>query len=232
MYKIKIKASEIKEKKKTRKKKGKLKLPNINPKLLKILKVLILLFLIYLIISPFLPEIVFQIRNLLGIQYKEERIFLENTDEDEETVGARESRFRDFDLSGNRLIIPTIGVHIAVVEGSDESVLYRGAWRRPNSSTPDKGGNTVITGHRFHYIPPNNKTFYNLNKLEIGSKVFIFWNEVEYVYQIYEKFVVEPNQIEIEGPTQENILTLYTCHPLWTADQRLVVRGKLLEIRQ
>ncbi len=196
----------------------------INPKLLKVFKILALILLLYLILAPFVPEARYQVRNLLGIQYEEKP--------EEEIIGARESRFRDFDLSGNRLVIPTIGVHIAIVEGETDSVLYRGAWRRPNSSTPDKGGNTVITGHRFHYIPPNNKTFYNLNKLEIGSKVFIFWNEVEYVYQIYDKFVVEPNQTEIEGPMQENILTLYTCHPLWTADQRLVVRGKLLEIRQ
>lgn len=236
MYKIKIKASEVKgkkEKKKEKKRKGKLKLPSINPKVQKILKILALIFLIYLIVSPFLPEIAFQIRNLLGIEYREERIFLENIDEeDEETIGARESRFRDFDLSGNRLIIPAIGVHIAIVEGNDESVLYRGAWRRPNSSTPDKGGNTVITGHRFHYIPPNNKTFYNLNKLEKNAKVFIFWNEKEYVYQVYDTFIVEPQQTEIEGPKDDNILTLYTCHPLWTADKRLVVRARLLEVKE
>jgi LPXTG-site transpeptidase (sortase) family protein len=224
MYKLSIKGLKVK---KNKNKKGKIKLPKINPK---ILKFAVFLLLIYLIVSPFLPEIAFQVRNLLGIQYKEERIFLENIDrEDEETIGARESKFRDFDLSGNRLVIPTIGVHIAIVEGNDESVLYRGAWRRPNSSTPDKGGNTVITGHRFHYIPPNNKTFYNLNKLEIGSKVFVFWNEKEYIYTIYEKFVVKPEQTEIEGAMAGNILTLYTCHPLWTADQRLVVRAKLTD---
>jgi len=206
----------------------------IIPKIFKVGKVLVLVFLLYLILAPFLPEVTYQLRNLLGIQYKEETLFLEEEkedDEDSEDVGRRESRFRDFDLSGNRLVIPTIGVHIGIVEGSDESVLYRGAWRRPNTSTPDQGGNTVITGHRFHYIPPNNRTFYNLNKLKKDTKVFVFWDEKEYIYQVYDKFLVQPEQTEIEDPMDENILTLYTCHPLWTADQRLVVRAKLLEVR-
>jgi LPXTG-site transpeptidase (sortase) family protein len=224
MKKINLKVKDLKTKK------GK-KINKINPKVLKIGKILVLIFLLYLILAPFLPEIAFQLRNLLGIQYQEEVIFEEEKMSEEEEVGMRESRFRDFDLSGNRLVIPSIGVHIAVVEGTDESVLYRGAWRRPNTSTPDKGGNTVITGHRFHYIPPNNKTFYNLNKLQKNAKVFVFWNEKEYIYEVYDTFVVKPDQTEIEGPMDGNILTLYTCHPLWTADKRLVVRAKLLEVR-
>ena len=205
-----------------------------NPKLVKLLKIIILIFLLYLILAPFLPEVAYQLRSLLGIQYREEVIFYEEDRIDEngdEDIGRRESRYADFDLDGNRLVIPSIGVHIAIVEGKDESVLYRGAWKRPNTSTPDQGGNTVITGHRFHYIPPNNRTFYNLNKLENDSKVFVFWNEKEYVYQVYESFIVKPEQTEIEGPMDENILTLYTCHPLWTADRRLVVRAELLEVR-
>ncbi len=198
----------------------------------KIIHFVVIAFLVYLIISPFLPEIVFQVRDLLGIRYKEEVILLDDDDDEKEEIGKRESRFKDFDLTGNRLIIPTIGVHIPIVEGNDESVLYKGAWRRPNTGTPDKGGNTVITGHRFHYIPPNNKTFYNLNKVVKDSKVFVFWKEKEYIYKVYETFIVEPTQVEIEEPMEGNILTLYTCHPLWTADKRLVVRAKLLEIRE
>ena len=41
-------------------------------------------------------------------------------------------------------------------------------------------------------------------------------------------FVVDPTQIEIEAPTDDPILTLYTCTPVWTAAQRLIVRSKLV----
>ena len=185
----------------------------------------------YLILAPFLPEINYQIRKALGIRYREEEIFVYNPEFDEETERLRR-KYEHQPVTGNRLVIPTIGVYIGVVEGNDDSVLFRGAWRRPNTSTPDKGGNTVITGHRFHYVPPNNKTFYNLNKVEEGAKVFVIWEGDEYIYEVYDIFIVEPNQIEIERNTNENILTLYTCHPLWTARQRLVVRAELIGVRE
>lgn len=194
----------------------------------------------YLILAPFLPEINYQIRKALGIRYREEEIFVYEpdtvtdpvdiqTDEDDETERLKR-KYEYEPVTGNRIVIPTIGVYIGIVEGNDDSVLFRGAWRRPNSSTPDKGGNTVITGHRFHYVPPNNKTFYNLNKIEKESKVFVLWGEDEYIYQVYDIFIVEADQTEIEDNTNEDILTLYTCHPLWTADKRLVVRANLIDI--
>ncbi len=198
----------------------------------KIFHVVLIFILSYLILAPFLPEIDYQIRKLLGIRYREEEVFVYNPDnydfDDETDKLRREYEYEP--VTGNRLVIPTIGVYIGIVEGNNESVLFRGAWRRPNSSTPDRGGNTVITGHRFHYVPPNNKTFYNLNKIEEGSKIFVLWNDKEYIYQVYDVFIVEPDQTEIENNTEDDILTLYTCHPLWTAKQRLVVRAKLINI--
>jgi sortase A len=169
----------------------------------------------YLIFAPLYPEVEFQVRDKLNIRYKS-LDFIESEDGD-----------YDVDLDGNFLIIPQIGVNINIVEGQNESVLSQGAWRRPNSSTPDKGGNTVITGHRFHYIPPNNKTFYNLDKLQEGSKIFVYWKGERYIYTVYDVFLVKPERLDIEGPREGNILTLYTCHPLWTADKRLVILSVL-----
>ncbi len=193
---------------------------------LRILRMIVFLCLAYLLIAPFLPELNYQTRSLLDIKYPEEEIF---SDENFEDFGKRESKYNNVDLARNRLVIPTIGVHIPIVEGNNEGVLFQGAWRRPNTSTPDKGGNTVITGHRFQYVPPNNKTFYNLNKLEKGAKIFVFWNNKEYRYLVSETFIVEPEQVEIEDDLPGNVLTLYTCHPLWTADKRLVVRANLVD---
>jgi LPXTG-site transpeptidase (sortase) family protein len=193
----------------------------------KILRFAILVFLIYLILAPFIPEIAYRLRDLFGLKYKDENIFV--IDEEKEDWGDGKKDIPEREVEGNRLVIPTIGVNVAVVEGNDESALSRGVWRRPKSSTPDVGGNTVITGHRFQYMPPNNKTFYNLNKVKKDAKIFLYWKGKEYIYIVSDIFIVEPEQVEIEANTQENILTLYTCHPLWTADKRYVVRGELLE---
>lgn len=127
----------------------------------------------------------------------------------------------------NTLVIPQIGVDSPIVEGIGPDVLSGGLWRRPHTSTPDKGGNTVITGHRFLYSS-GPKTFYNLDKVKIGDKFFLFWEGKEYDYEVVDVFVVEPDQIEIEDNTDEPLLTLYTCTPLWSATQRLVIRARLI----
>ncbi len=128
----------------------------------------------------------------------------------------------------NTLVVPSINVDVLIVEGEDDSALDRGAWRRPGTSTPDAGGNTVITGHRFRYLPPNSTTFYNLDELETGDAIFVYWDGVEYEYEVTEVFVVEPDDTEIEADSVEPRLTLYTCTPLWTANKRLVVIADLV----
>lgn len=127
----------------------------------------------------------------------------------------------------NRLVIPSIALDEPIVEGATLRVVgLGGTWRRPNTSTPDKGGNTVLVGHRFSYSDP--ATFYHLDKVNVGEKFDIWWNQQEYIYQVFETQVVPASAVEIEGATTEPIVTLYTCTPIWTATNRLVVRAKLI----
>jgi sortase A len=129
----------------------------------------------------------------------------------------------------NLLIIPKIGVKIPIVEGKDESVLNKGAWRMPETSTPDKGSNTVITGHRWLFRPPSEKTFYLLDKLVIGDTFKIFWEGVEYNYQVASSIIVLPTDLYVLEPTSNSVVTLITCHPLFSTKKRLVVQGELYE---
>lgn len=127
----------------------------------------------------------------------------------------------------NTLVIPGIQVDHQVVEGADISALaVNGVWRRPQTSTPDKGGNTVMVAHRFSYSDP--ATFYHLDKMETGERFAVWWEEKEYVYEVFDISVVQPTAIEIEAPTDEPIMTLYTCTPVWTAAERLVVKARLI----
>lgn len=128
----------------------------------------------------------------------------------------------------NKIIISKIGVDMKIVEGSSESALYQGAWRLPGTSRPNLGGNTVISAHRYLYRPPSKRTFYNLDKLEIGDKFKILWQGEEYQYQVKEIKIVEPGQVEILNQTRESIVTLFTCTPLFTSEKRLVVIGSLI----
>lgn len=126
----------------------------------------------------------------------------------------------------NRLVVPSINVDIRITEGPDVSALLQGGWRRPHTSTPDSGGNTVIAGHRFLYTSTNASYFYNLDKVKTGDPIIIYWKGKEYNYNVTETKQVQATDVEIEDNTPDTRLTLYTCTPLWTAKDRLVVIAK------
>lgn len=144
---------------------------------------------------------------------------------DEETV-----KQEKVSILGNRVIITKIGVNAPIIDSEDGNyALAKGAWHLPDSSTPDKGSNTVITGHRFKYLPPNNLTFYLFHKLETGDIVSVVWQDKNYFYRIKEIKVVDKNDISILKPSEEPILTLFTCDPIYSQKNRLVVIGELIE---
>jgi len=128
-----------------------------------------------------------------------------------------------------QLLIPSMVFDEKINEGRDISVLRQGLWRLPYSSTPDKGSNTVIVGHRFTYTNPQG-TLYHLDKVRKGDPIAILWHGKKYQYSVTEIKEVKPNQVEVEAPTADSQLTIYTCTPLWNPKDRLVVVAKLEHI--
>jgi len=136
----------------------------------------------------------------------------------------------DYDISADRLIIKKIGVNAPIVNTKNADYgLSLGAWLDPETSTPDKGGNTVISGHRFKYLPPSNLTFYLLDKLKNNDIIDIIWKEKKYTYQVFNTKIIEANDLSILNQDDSNIITLYTCHPIYSQEKRLVVQAKLIK---
>lgn len=131
--------------------------------------------------------------------------------------------------SDNRMVIPSIGVDMPVLEGPDERVLDRGGvWHIPKTSDPVAGGNMVVSGHRWKYLPPSNMTLYLLDKIKDGEPVIVYWQGKEYDYTITGREIVNPNQVSILQDTPEPKLTIFTCTPLFSTKQRLVLYGQLI----
>lgn len=127
----------------------------------------------------------------------------------------------------NVLTVGKIGVQSEILEGVDESTLDQGLWRRPHSSTPALGGNTVIAAHRYMYTTGPN-TFYNLDKMSEGDLISLTWQGKQYTYKVYNTKIVPSSDTSVEENTAQPILTLYTCTPLWSSANRLVVQAHLL----
>jgi LPXTG-site transpeptidase (sortase) family protein len=125
----------------------------------------------------------------------------------------------------NHLTVPAMLLDTPILEGpvsQQYQILDKGIWRLPFTSTPDKGGNTVIVGHRFTYTTPKG-IFYYLNKVQVGDEIGVVWNNKSYLYKVSSVSVVPPTQTGVQDDTPDARLTLYTCTPLWNPKDRLVV---------
>jgi sortase A len=128
--------------------------------------------------------------------------------------------------SGDHIVIPAMQLEQPIYEGRDARTLNKGLWLRPATSTPDKGSNTVIAGHRFTYTNPRG-TFYFLNKVHPGDEIGVFWHGTKYLYRVTVTTVVPSTATQVESATDTAQLTLYTCTPLWNPKDRLVVTAVL-----
>jgi LPXTG-site transpeptidase (sortase) family protein len=129
----------------------------------------------------------------------------------------------DLEKEDTKLIVPSASIEGSVVVGKTQEAMLDGFWHFPLSSVPEKRGNTVIFGHRFDKIPPETETFYNLDKVDIGDKIYLKQRDNEISYTVVSTRVVGKNDHSVLQNTDDYRLTLITCTPLWTSDRRLVV---------
>lgn len=135
---------------------------------------------------------------------------------------------------GNRLYIPQLGIDIAIVEGTDARVLDNGAWhRQPQNGNPERGGNFIISAHRFSlgWTPQQTRAkspFYQIDKLQPGDQFFVDWNGARYAYKVARLYDVPKTAVEIEGPSDTPKLTLYSCDLRGESAGRVVVEAEPL----
>ncbi len=178
---------------------------------------------LYIIMTPFLPQLEYALRD------KSPEASAPYGGGLAESVGS--SSIASDIPKENRIVIPSIQVDEPILEGPNIGVINKGGtWRRPNSSAPTENNNTVIVGHRFY--GNNVSTFYHLDKVLTGQKLALYWEGEEILYEVTETKVVEATAVAIEAPTTERQLTIYTCHPVWTAKNRLVIVAKPVSASQ
>jgi LPXTG-site transpeptidase (sortase) family protein len=134
-----------------------------------------------------------------------------------------------------RLKIESVGINVPVfVVDLDEGGYvampdrYAGYWR--NSAPLNEIGNTVIVGHN---VPGAGAVFYGLDRAQAGDEVRLTDQfGAEYVYRVAESAIVQiegapPEEAqrasEYTRPTDDQRLTLVTCHPDIMCSQRLIV---------
>jgi sortase A len=131
--------------------------------------------------------------------------------------------------------IPRFGkdYRYVVIEGVTQSDLRKGPGHYPGSAMPGQVGNFVVSGHRTTYSAPFNRA----GELRKGDEILIDTRQKQYVYRVTGRKIVEPTAVEVTAPVplrpkaepRRPLITLTTCHPKYSAAERLVVFGELAE---
>lgn len=118
------------------------------------------------------------------------------------------------------LRIPAIRLNYVVVEGTDTESLKKGPGHYLRTAYPwDDAGRVGIAGHRTTYGAP----FWSLDELERGDRIVLATEYGIYNYRVTEVRIVPPTTRSVLAQTRKPTLVLTTCHPRFSAAQRLIV---------
>ena len=141
------------------------------------------------------------------------------------------------------IVIEKINVNAPVVSDVDSSnyeqyiaALEKGVAHAAGTAYPGSRGaennNVFLFAHSTRNlwdVPKYNAIFILLKNLEPGDKVVTFYKGKRFDYEVFEKKVVEANDVKyITEPSKEPILTLQTCDPPGTQLRRLIVTARLI----
>ncbi|MBW3562159.1 MAG: class E sortase [Actinobacteria bacterium] len=115
-----------------------------------------------------------------------------------------------------------------VVEGVTLEHLKSGPGHYPSTAAPGHDGNFAISGHRTTYGAP----FYHLDQLQEGDEIHVVDRQQrEWVYVVRKQEIVQPTALWVIGDdpleTGRPTMTLTTCHPRFSAAERLIVFAEL-----
>lgn len=172
---------------------------------------------LFILLSPFLPRLLYRLHQPRLVAQSVVQVVPQNT--------LPATPIAD----GPELKIPRLNMTETIHTGTSTYELNKGVWLVPHTSSPDQASNTVIIGHRFTYAGP--AVFYFLDKVQLDDRITVDWQRKEYTYQVITISVVSPTTVAVQNATSKPLLTLYTCTPLITAKNRLVITASLVGVR-
>ena len=128
-----------------------------------------------------------------------------------------------------RIKIPSIGLDWFVVQGVGTDDLKKGPGHFRETPMPGQLGNAAIAGHRTTHGAP----FGDLDKVEPGDLITVEMatGTGTFTYSVTGTIIVSPTEYAAVIPTIDPTvatLTLATCHPKYTSDERMIVQAVLV----
>jgi sortase A len=139
-----------------------------------------------------------------------------------------------------RMFVPRFGSSWVkpIIQGVSLTDLHKGVGHYPKTALPGEVGNFAVAGHR----TTNGHPFRKIDDLVLGDKIFVETKDAWYTYEVTESglivdpkggyYVVSPTgkKNSTAAPT-EKLMTLTSCHPPYSASQRIIAHAKLTDVR-
>jgi sortase A len=124
------------------------------------------------------------------------------------------------------IVIPSIGLDMVVVQGTDYESLKKGPGHYLDTADPwDGTGRVGIAGHRTTYLAP----FFDLDQVRPGDRITLLTRYGRFDYDVTKTLVLpEETAGVVLEQTQKPTLVLTTCNPKYASYQRLIVEADLV----
>ncbi|MGB5173365.1 MAG: class D sortase [Thermoanaerobaculia bacterium] len=123
------------------------------------------------------------------------------------------------------LRIPTLDLHVPLLEGTNDLVLNRGVGRIVGTARPGELGNIGIAGHRDGF-------FRGLKDIAQGDTIELETLTATDIYRIDKITIVTPQDVHVLEHQAVPTLTLVTCYPFYfvgKAPKRYIVSATMIE---
>jgi len=144
------------------------------------------------------------------------------------------TKTENFAKKEDSIEIPKIQISVPLIFVNSETeiskALDRGVVLWPGSVKPGEKGETIILGHSAPKSWPKIKydwVFTDINQLEKGDKIFVFFQNKKFQYSVLEKIFLEKGQEIPEIKKNSNILILISCWPPGKDLKRIAVISEL-----
>jgi sortase A len=114
-----------------------------------------------------------------------------------------------------------------VFDGTSLDLLQKGLGHYADTALPGAIGNFALAGHRVTYGRPFNQ----IAELAEGDPIVVETADSWYVYRVRSSTIVTPDRVDVVAPVPEQpdaapterLMTLTTCHPMFSARERYIV---------
>lgn len=138
------------------------------------------------------------------------------------------------------VVIPKIGVKAPIfypdielenLEKEILKILEQWVVHRPETQMPYQKWNFFILWHssNFPWIKSEyNNVFAKIDLLELWDIAYIYYKNRKYVYELYEKKIVDQNEISVYWYIPWRNMSIMTCYPIWSIKNRMIAKFNLI----